>query len=230
MTQSINTELVKYAYENLNNLPKGLEYEKMILSVPYNCFSPELVRARTVAHEDALDYGAIRLKHYDYDPEKYAKARLDHLRKIFGSVEDDVFMEAPFYVDYGCNVKIGKHYYGNFNITFLDCTLITLGDNVMCAPNVTFTTATHPTDPQQRLDGVEYAKPITVGNNVWFGAGATILPDVTIGDGVVVGAGAVVNKSIPANAVVVGCPARVIKIMQPSDNKVEVAREVGTVV
>ncbi|KAG2734511.1 hypothetical protein G9P44_002517 [Scheffersomyces stipitis] len=214
----INKELVEYAYSNLNNLPKGEEYEKMISSVPYDCFNPTLHRRRNLAHELALDYEKIRMSQFDFDIKAHAKARVEYLRKIFGKIEDDFFIEPPFNVDYGFNVSVGKHFYGNFNITFLDCTLIKIGDSVMVGPNVCFTTATHPTDPQQRLDHVEYAKPITIGNNVWIGSSATILPDVTIGDGCVIGAGAVVNKSVPANTVVGGVPARFIRKLKPADN------------
>lgn len=209
----INKTLVQYAYQNLQNLPRGEEYEKMILSMPYNCWDPKLVMARNVSHEMALDYGNIRLKDYDYNTERHGEARVRYLGTIFGKIEPDMFIEPPFYVDYGCNVTIGKGFYGNFNITFLDCTLITIGDNVIVGPNVCFTTATHPTDPAQRLAGVEYASPITIGNNVWFGCNISVLPGVTIGDGAVIGAGSVVNKDVPANTVVAGVPARVIKDM-----------------
>ncbi|KAK6459747.1 trimeric LpxA-like protein [Scheffersomyces xylosifermentans] len=223
----INKELVDFAYANLNNLPKGEEYEKMISSVPYNCFDPKLHSRRNLAHELALDYGNIRMKDYNFDIKLHNEARVEYLRKIFGKIEDDFFIEPPFFVDYGFNVSVGKGFYGNFNITFLDCTLITIGDHVMVGPNVCFTTATHPTDPQQRLDHVEYAKPITVGNNVWIGANATILPDVTIGDGVVIGAGCVVNKSVPANTVVAGVPARVIRKLTPADDRNEAIKSVS---
>lgn len=210
----INKELVDYAYANLQNLPKGIEYEKMILSVPYNCWDRTLHLARHLSHERALDYGSIRLKDYDFDIEKHAKARVEYLRTIFGKIEDDMFIEPPFNVDYGCNVSIGKGFYANFNLTLLDCTLIIIGDNVLVGPNVCFTTATHPSDPKQRLAGVEYAKPIKVGNNVWFGSNIVVLPGVTIGDGAVIGAGCVVSKDVPPNTVFVGVPGRVVKVME----------------
>lgn len=226
--KDINRPLVEYAYKNLSNLPKGEEYEKMILSVPYNCWDPKLIMARNLSHEMAIDYGNIRLKDYDFDIQAHGKARVEYLKKIFGKVPDDMFIEPPFYVDYGCNVSIGKGFYGNFNLTFLDCTLITIGDNVMVGPNVCFTTATHPTDPKQRLAGVEYAIPITVGNNVWFGCNIAVLPGVTIGDGAVIAAGCVVNKDVPANAVVAGVPARVLKVMNLEEEKEEAIREVNS--
>lgn len=230
MTQSVNSEpfdVVAYAYKNLNNIPKGSEYEKMIRSEPYNCYDETLNRRRNVAHEEALDYANVRMKDFDYDIVKHKAARHQYLSKIFGRIANDIYLEPPFYVDYGCNVSIGKGFYGNFNITFLDCTLITIGDNVLVGPNVTFTTATHPTDPTDRLNGVEFAKPIRVGNNVWFGANIAVLPGVTIGDGSVIGAGAVVTRDVPANTVVVGSPARVMKKLQSVEEKEAAAKEVG---
>lgn len=225
MASEINKELVDYAYANLSNLPKGEEYEKMISSMPYDCFHPKLYVTRNVAHELALDYANIRMKDYDFDTKKHQAARVKYLRKIFGRIESDTFLEPPFFVDYGFNVKVGRCFYANFNLTLLDCTLITFGDNVMIAPNCCFTTATHPTDPTGRLAGVEYARPIHVGNNVWFGSGVNVLPGVTIGDGVVVGAGAVVTKDVPANTVVVGAPARVVKHLTPGDDRKRIIRD-----
>lgn len=219
LDNAINKELVEYAYKNLKNLPKGEEYEKMILSVPYDCFNKELWMKRNLAHETVTDYHAIRMKDYDYSFEKHQEARYNFLSGILGSCQPDIVLEPPFFVDYGCNISIGKRFYGNFNLTFLDCTLITFGDGVMVGPGCTFTTATHPVDPAQRLAGVEYAKPIHVGSNVWFGADVTVLPGVTIGDGAVVGAGSVVTRDVPANTVVVGCPAKVIKNLTPAEKK-----------
>ncbi|GEQ70128.1 hypothetical protein JCM33374_g3804 [Metschnikowia sp. JCM 33374] len=216
---TINQELVKYAYENLNHVPKSAEYQKMISSVPYNCFEKELWMCRNLAHEKAADYGNIRMVDHEYSFEKHQHARIKHLEQIFGSIQPDMFLEPPFFVDYGFNTKIGKSFYGNFNLTFLDCTLIVIGDNVMVGPNCCFTTATHPTDPAERLNGLEYARPIYVGNNVWVGAGVTVLPGVTIGDGAVIGAGSVVTKDVPANTVVVGVPARVVKNLTPAEAK-----------
>lgn len=215
----INKELVKFAYDNLNNLPKGPEYEKMILGVPYDCWQKDLHMARNVSHEKALDYGNIRLKDYEFDIAKHHKARHEFLSTIFGNIPEDAFIEPPFFVDYGCNIKFGKSFYANFNCTFLDPTLIVFGDNVMIGPNVTFTTVSHPTDPKPRLTAEEFAEPITVGNNVWFAANCVILPGVTIGDGAVIAAGAVVRTNVPANTVVGGIPARVLRSYATEDEK-----------
>lgn len=223
----IKQEVVDYAYKNLEGIPRGnKEYEKMILQLPYNCYDKELLMTRNLAHERAIDYAGIRMKHYDYDPEKHDKARADYLRTIFGKMGEGSFIEAPFFVDYGCNVSVGKNFYCNFNCTFLDCCLIVIGDYCLCGPNVTFCTPTHAIDPKRRLAGEESAGPITVGDNVWFGANAVVLQGVTIGDNSIVGAGAVVTKDVPANAVVVGSPARVVKYLTLDEDKEEMAKSV----
>lgn len=223
--RGINKELVDWAYANLLNLPRNEQYELMILGAPYDCMNKELWTARNLSTELAHDIANIRMKDYDYDLEKYYAGRYESLKKIFGKVEPDVVVESPFYVDYGCNTKFGKKNYFNFNLTLLDCSLITFGDNVMAGPNVTFTTATHPTDPTLRASGEEYAFPITVGNNVWFGSNIVVLPGVTIGDGAVVGAGSIVTKDVPAYTVVVGNPARVLKKLTPEDNVEELKED-----
>ncbi|KAK7683964.1 hypothetical protein QCA50_012940 [Cerrena zonata] len=217
MTNEINKELVQYAYANLQNLPKGQEYEKMILGVPYNAGDKTLNIRRVIAKELSFNYSQIRLKDCGMDLDNYQQYRYDYLKKVFGKVEEDVYIEPPFNVDYGSNVKLGKKFYANVNVTFLDCSLITFGDYVNVGPNCVFSSATHPTQPDQRLAGVEYALPISIGHNVWFGANITVLPGITIGNNAVIGAGSLVNKDIPDNAIAVGVPAKVIKIMKLSD-------------
>lgn len=227
MNTEINQPLVDYALSNLKNIPSCDEYKKMILGCPYDCNNKELHMARILSNERAIDYSDIRLKDFNFDVEKHHAARIEHLSTIFGSMTEETFIEHPFYVDYGCNVKLGKNFYANFNLTLLDCTLITFGDDVLLGPNVCFTTATHPTDPTLRKQAVEYAHPITVRNNVWFGANIIVLPGVQIGDGAVVGAGSVVTKDVPANTVVVGNPARVIKHLKPHEDRNEAIQEVS---
>lgn len=226
-TMSINKELVDFAYKNLNHIPKGEEYEKMILSLPYDIFDPSLIQRRILSSEMTRDYYNLRFEDYGFDVSKYGAAREKYLQTILGKVGEGVFLEPPFYVDYGFNVIMGKNFYANFNLTLLDCTLITFGDNVLCGPNVTFTTATHPTDPKQRLQGVEYAEPITVGNNVWFGSNICVLPGVTIGDNAVIGAGTIVNKDVPVNGICVGVPGKVIKIMKTEEEHDQAVKEMN---
>ena len=131
------------------------------------------------------------------------------LSKLFGTA-NDVFLEPPFYCDYGINIHWGKDCYCNTGVTILDVNPVRFGDNVFIAPNVVISAAYHPVDPELRKEG-EYGLPVTIGNDVWIGAGAIINPGVTIGDGVTIGAGAVVTKDIPPYTVAAGVPCRVIK-------------------
>lgn len=131
--------------------------------------------------------------------------------KLFGKTKENFCVTAPFYCDYGYNIDIGENFYSNHNLVILDGAKVEIGDNVFIAPNCCITTAGHPINIDERNRGLEYAYPIKIGNNVWIGAGANILPGVTIGDNVTIGAGSVVNKSIPANSIAVGNPCKVIK-------------------
>lgn len=145
--------------------------------------------------------------------------RVALLRKILGGVKDGILIEQPFYCDYGYNIRVGNNFYANFNLVILDEALVTFGDNVFIAPNCGFYTAGHPIDASERNRGLEYARPITVGDNVWIGAGVTVLPGVTIGDNCVIGAGSVVVKDIPSDSVAVGNPCRVVKTISPVSKK-----------
>ena len=131
--------------------------------------------------------------------------------KLFGKTKENFCVTAPFYCDYGYNIERGENFYSNHNLVILDGAKVEIGDNVFIAPNCCITTAGHPINIDERNRGLEYAYPIKIGNNVWIGAGANILPGVTIGDNVTIGAGSVVNKSIPANSIAVGNPCKVIK-------------------
>lgn len=116
-----------------------------------------------------------------------------------------------FYCDYGFNISLGKNFYANHNLVILDANKVEFGDNVFIGPNCGFYTAGHPLDYVSRNKGLEYAKPIKIGNNVWIGGNVCVLPGVTIGDNVVIGAGSVVRKDIPANCLVAGNPGKIIK-------------------
>lgn len=133
------------------------------------------------------------------------------LRALLGTCGEGVNIVQPFRCDYGLNIHVGRNFMANFNFTVLDEALVTFGDNVFIGPNVGVYTACHPTDPEARRTGCEWALPVTVGSDVWIGGGTTILPGVTIGDGVTIGAGSVVVRDIPAHTVAVGNPCRVVK-------------------
>lgn len=215
---SIDSEIVKWAYENLQNVPKCEEYEKMILSCSYKCQQKELWVKRSQVHDSVAEYCKLRLADFD-DVEDLQLARFEHLSKLMSKCYEDSVIVPPFNLDYGCNVILGKRFWANFNLTLLDEAIISFGENVLIGPNVTFTTGTHPIDAEMRWNEEEYAEPITVGNNCWFGANVTVLPGVTIGDGCVIGAGSIVNKDIPPHSVVVGTPAKVIKTLEPHEYK-----------
>lgn len=139
------------------------------------------------------------------------------LSEIFGKMGKEVVVTPPFWCDYGYNISVGDYFYSNHNLIITDGAKVTFGDNVFIAPNCCFTTAEHSIDPEQRKAGIEIAKPITIGNNVWIGAGSTILAGTVIGDNTVIGAGSVVKKSIPSNVVAVGVPCRVIREITEED-------------
>lgn len=140
------------------------------------------------------------------------------LKSLFGS-NNTAWIEPPFYCDYGYNIVAGKQFYANHGCVILDTAAVTIGDDVLLAPGVLISTASHPLDPEQRRKGMETALPITIGNNVWIGMGAKILPGVEIGDNAVIGAGAVVTKSVEANCVYAGVPARLIDTIPSSKPK-----------
>lgn len=139
------------------------------------------------------------------------------LQELLGKMGKEVIFTPPFWCDYGYNISVGNYFYSNHNLVITDGAKVTFGDNVFIAPNCCFTTAEHAIDPEQRKAGMEIAKPINVGNNVWIGAGSTILAGVTIGDNTVIGAGSVVTKSIPNNVIAVGVPCRVQRQITEDD-------------
>lgn len=180
------------------------EKDKMLAGMIYDANNdPALIAERLECKELCRDYNDLRPRE--------TEARDALLRKILGGAGMGLLIEQPFYCDYGYNIRVGDNFYANFNFVILDEAPVTFGDNVFIAPNCGFYTAGHPIDAAERNKGLEYARPITVGDNVWIGAGVTILPGVAIGDNCVIGAGSVVVKDIPANCIAVGNPCKVIK-------------------
>ena len=131
--------------------------------------------------------------------------------ELFGKAGEDIRIMPGFHCDTGKNIQIGNHFLANYHVTILDRASVTIGDHVLIAPGVVIATSNHPLDMQGRRDQLGVAKPITIGNDVWIGANATVLPGVKVGNGVVVAAGAVVTKNIPEGTLVAGVPARVIR-------------------
>ena len=176
----------------------------------YNCYNPELLK--------------YQLKHVQI-VNKYNKTsatpfgllkRKKLLKKMFREVGENAYIEPPFHANFGgSNVILGKNFYANFNLVLVDDGLITIGDNVMIGPNVVIATALHPLKAKERNSECNQKNlPVTIGNNVWIASSVTILPGVTIGDNAVIAAGAVVTKDVPANAMVAGIPAKIIKMIE----------------
>jgi maltose O-acetyltransferase len=150
--------------------------------------------------------------------EDQKKERKKLIYELLTNANKGLWIEPPFYCDYGYNIKTGKNVFMNFNCCILDVMEVKIGNNVLFGPNVQIYTATHPIDVKTRNTWLEYAKPVTIGNDVWLGGGVIICPGATIGDGTVIGAGSVVTKNIPSNVFAAGNPARVIKKIDNSDS------------
>ena len=188
------------------------EWEKAQQGYMYDAnYDQEIVDARTKCADLCYEFNNCRPS----DTEKQNRL----LHQILGKIEGELVVTAPFYCDYGFNVSVGKNFYTNHNCTILDGAPVTFGDNVFIAPNCVISTAGHAIDSEQRSRGLEIARPIRVGNNVWIGANVSILPGVTIGDNTIIGAGSVVNKDIPADVIAVGNPCRVIRKITEKDKE-----------
>lgn len=130
------------------------------------------------------------------------------LKELLGTAPDDMTIEPSFKCDYGYNIHLGEGFYANFDLIILDVCEVRIGDKCLIAPRVNILTALHPVAPEERASGLESGAPVTIGDNVWIGANATINPGVTIGDNVIVGSGAVVTKNVEDGTTVIGVPAR----------------------
>lgn len=151
--------------------------------------------------------------------EEQMEEREQIIKELFKSTGKNVHVEQSFHCDYGCHISVGENFYANYDCIMIDVCDITIGDNVLLAPRVGIYTAGHPIDAGVRNEALEFGKPITIGNNVWIGAGAIINPGVTIGDNVVIGAGSVVTKDIPEEVIAVGNPCKVLRKITDEDKK-----------
>lgn len=190
------------------------EMEKCLAGEWYDCHDKVFIELKSKTHALMIKYNSLP---YDQKAE-----RDEVLKEMLGSIGTKVSVATTFICDYGCNIHIGNNVTVNANCTFVDCNKITIGSNVLIAPNVQIYTATHPIELSQRLlpvqtqEGTEYqrrtyALPVTIEEGCWIGGGVIILPGVTIGYGSVVGAGSVVAKDIPANSLAVGNPCKVVR-------------------
>lgn len=180
------------------------EKEKMLSGNYYFASDKELVKERDDAKKLMYEFN-------NTEPHEKEKKReiMSNLIKAQGSFH----INTPFHCDYGYNIQVGDNFYANFNCIFLDVNKIIIGDNALLGPNVQIYTAGHPLDPVERVTGIEFGKPVVIGDNVWIGGGAIICPGVTIGHNVVIGAGSVVTKDIPDHVVAAGNPCKVIRAL-----------------
>lgn len=190
------------------------EMEKCLAGEWYDCHDQVFLDLKSKTNHLLMKYNALP---YENHQEKYAI-----LKEMLGSIRKKVSVGQSFICDYGCNIHIGNNVTVNTGCTFVDCNKITIGNNVLIAPNVQIYTATHPIDLNERLTPVEtpdgtdyirhtYALPVTIEDGCWIGGGVIILPGITIGKGSVIGAGSVVTQNIPAHSLAVGNPCKVIR-------------------
>lgn len=181
------------------------EKEKSHAELLYQPGDPELVADR--------DETVRKLHRYNNMDPLDRSGRQAAIRELFGKTGENCVVEQPLFCTYGYNTTVGDNFFLNVNCKLMDSGKITIGNNVFIAPNVCIVTEEHAMDVKQRLEGLEYTHPVTIGDNVWICTGAIILPGVTIGENSVIGAGSVVTKDIPPNSLAVGNPCKVIRTL-----------------
>lgn len=184
------------------------EREKMTAGLPYSVMDEELIRLHRTCVDACVLCDAIL-------PSKLEERR-EKLRRILGRTGKNFLIEPGFRCDYGFNIEIGENFFANYGLVILDCAPVIFGKNCFIGPQCGIYTAVHPLDAKERACGVEWAKPVTVGDDVWMGGHVTVLPGVSIGSGTVIGAGSVVTHDVPSGVVAAGNPCRVLHPVHPS--------------
>lgn len=184
----------------------GTEKEKMLAGELYNPLDKELSDERLKARLLLADLNSSR----EDRPEERARI----LKELIPEAGESLWLQSPFYCDYGSNIQTGDHVFFNFNCVILDVAPVTIGSRTLLGPNVQIYAATHPMDHKERAAGLEYGKPISIGVDVWIGGSAIICPGVKIGDRSVIGAGSVVTRDIPADVFAAGNPCKIIRSLQ----------------
>lgn len=185
------------------------EKEKMLNGELYDAEDPELVAERERARGLTRQYNRTAPS----DREK----RRELLGELFGSLREDCRVEPPFRCDYGYNIHVGEGFYANVDCVMLDVCRVDIGRDCMVGPGVHIYAATHPLDADERSEGPEYGKPVSVGDSVWVGGRAVLNPGVSVGDNAVIASGAVVTDDVPDDVVVQGNPATVVKELGTDD-------------
>ena len=185
--------------------------ERMLANLPYKAWLDGLSEERLENKKRIYEYNNL-------PPEEYER-QTQLIKEILGKTGQFVHIEAPFHCDYGYNIEVGENFFANYNFVVLDIGKVRIGANTQIAPNVAIYTAGHPIHPEARNSGYEYGIDVTIGDNVWIGGNACIMPGVHIGDNVVIGGGSVVTKDIPSNVIAVGNPCHIVREITDEDKQ-----------
>lgn len=178
----------------------------MLAGELYDALDPQLSEERIKAR--------LLIKALNDSKEDETEERARLLKELIPNAGEGLWLQPPFYCDYGYNINVGEKVFFNFNCVVLDVTQVTIGSRTLLGPNVQIYTATHPINHVERGSGLEYAKPISIGKDCWIGGSVVICPGVTIGDRSVIGAGSVVTRDIPSDVFAAGNPCRVIRTLE----------------
>lgn len=185
------------------------ELEKLKALQPFNTDDHEVMEAKKRARKLTTEF--------NNSSEDNPEARTAILKELFGDCCEDIFIKPPFRCDYGFNIHVGKKFFANYDCIILDAGPINIGDNCLLGPKTCIYAVSHDVNPKKRAAGISYAKPITIGDNVWIGGNCVVLPGVTIGNNAIIGAGSVVTKDVPENAVVAGNPAAILRYLDSKE-------------